>query len=213
MSLEKINIFPTFIYKKVAKNHEQIKDHLVKHVYPHFYKHGPNGKSQTIYTDYLPGNTALINWSYIYNLYLPDVTDILKEIGFNLDHNWKINFKGWYNITTHNEEMWIHNHLGGPYTISWSFVHYLDLDDSMSNGTIFLNPLAKEIRATCPTKNLNGLPEFYTIDNFQPHVNEGDILFFPSWLDHTAPVHVSNKLRATIAVNLNVVLHDGKGAY
>jgi len=44
-------------------------------------------------------------------------------------------------------------------------------------------------------------------------VQEGDILFFPSWLDHTAPQHTSGNLRITNAVNVMMRLknHDEDG--
>ncbi len=46
MTIETINPFPIHIYKKKAKHHEEIKDYLMKHVYPKFEEQGPNGGLQ-----------------------------------------------------------------------------------------------------------------------------------------------------------------------
>ena len=40
------------------------------------------------------------------------------------------------------------------------------------------------------------------LDNtITPWVNEGDLIIFPSWMTHSAPLNKSSKLRATISFN------------
>lgn len=199
--IEKINPFPIYIYKMKATHHQEIKEYLIKHVYPKFKELGPNGGLQNIYTDYLPGSGAMIHWPYIYDRYTDDVKLMLSEVGFNMKQPWDIRMKGWYNFTTNNDEEWAHDHMGGASNINYSFVHYVTVGDK-DDGTIFLNPNYKLIRAAMPTKNVNFLPEIMFNDRYQVKVEEGDIVLFPSWLDHTAPKHTTDTLRITNAVNV-----------
>ena len=211
MSIEKFNLFPIGVYKASCSGHDKIKEYLMKHVYDDFEKNGPNGGLQQIYTDYLPGTSAMIHWPFLHNLYTPDVQRILTEIGFDVSR-YDVRLKGWYNFTTANTEEWIHDHVGGASTINYSFVHYISVDGD-HNGTAFLNPNYKMIRSVSPTKNINYLPDCFFDDRVQIPVTEGDILFFPSWLDHTAPKHTSGNLRITNAVNVMMRLknHDEDG--
>lgn len=199
--IEKINPFPEFIYKKKVTCHQEIKDYLMKHVYPKFLENGPNGGLQKIFTDYLPGSGAMVHWPYLLEKYDEDVKSILEEIGFDLTQPWDIKMKGWYNFTTNNDEEWVHDHVGGASNINYSFVHFVELDGE-DDGTIFINPNYKLIRSIMPTKNVNYLPQCFFNDRFQIKVEEGDMILFPSWLDHTAPKHTTNNLRVTNAVNI-----------
>jgi hypothetical protein len=210
MSVECLPLFPIEIFKTKCSGHEKIKEYLMKHAYPDFQKRGPNSGLQQIYTDYLPGTGAMVHWPYMYNIYKEDVNNILSTIGFDMTQPWNVRIKGWYNFTTGNETEWIHDHVGGASTISFSFVHYVVLDEKDA-GTVFLNPHYKSMKQTCPTKDLKYLPDYYMQDRYQPSVEEGDILFFPSWLDHTAPRYSSNKLRVVNACNIMLRINDNDG--
>ena len=53
-----------------------------------------------------------------------------------------------------------------------------------------------------PTKNINYLPASFFNDRYQVQVEEGDIVLFPSWLEHfTEPSTFSGK-RITISLNV-----------
>ncbi len=147
----------------------------------------------------------MIHWPYIYERYDEDVKEILTEIGFDVTQPWDIRLKGWYNFTTNNDEEWSHDHMGGSSNINYAFVHYVTVEDE-NDGTIFFNPNYKLIRAIMPTKNINYLPESFFNDRYQIKVEEGDIVFFPSWMDHSAPKHTTNNLRITNAVNVMMKL-------
>ena len=103
-----------------------------------------------------------------------------------------------------------HDHTGGPKTIQWSAVHYVVLDDENS-GTVFLNPNARMMKSVIPTKNQNVLPEMYWPNKKQMMVEEGDLLFFPSWLDHHTPAHTTGNLRVAVAMNVMLTLDNVEG--
>jgi hypothetical protein len=169
-----------------------------------------NDPAQNTFTDYgLTPNSAWVNWEYLYSLYMPDVKTVLKEIGFHVDQT-RIKLQGWYNFTEHNTSEFTHDHTGGPTTIQFSAVHFVTLGES-SAPTALINPNTKMIKSTIPTKNLDHLPSYFKSWKIIPDAKEGDIIFFPSWLDHHAPYHDSGELRITTAFNIMLGVDNKEG--
>ena len=48
--------------------------------------------------------------------------------------------------------------------------------------------------------------DLHTQEIFQPNVREGDIIIFPSYLNHTVPAGKYKSYRVTIAINLDILL-------
>jgi hypothetical protein len=207
--VEKIDIFPVTIFKIKSRNHEIIKKYMIDKVYDRFVKDGCNDEWQQTYTDYVPG-AAMVHWPYLFDLYQPDVEEILKAIGMQSHVKWDVRLTGWYNFTTHCEKNFIHDHMGGPSVINLAMVHYVSLEKD-THGTVFQNPNMKLMKASCPTKDLTKLPSYWTGFNICPDVEEGDIVIFPSWLDHCIPAHTNGTLRITNAVNIILRAEDRDG--
>lgn len=207
-----LNLFPIPLYKIRVTNHEKIKKYLMDHVYPVYVKRGPNDPIQNTFTDYgFTADAAFCNWDYLNKLYKDDFIDLLQATGINLaKHPWQIKLKGWYNFTNQNTAQFLHDHTGGPSLITFSAVHYVVLSDN-SLPTVFKNPSMKYIRSVTPTKNLDYLPSyFFNFDNI-PDCVEGDMIMFPSWLDHYVPQHINGNLRVTTAFNIMMRVDDGDG--
>lgn len=204
------DLFSVPVFTVRATYHEKIKQHLMDLAYPYFKSQGINDKLQNTFTDYgLTPDSAWVNWNFLYSLYLPDVNAVLSEIGVDVKHT-KVLLKGWYNFTEHSTAEFVHDHTGGPRTIQFSAVHFVNLDPE-SQPTVFVNPNTKMIKSTIPTKNLNHLPMCFKTWKVIPDAKEGDIIFFPSWLDHHAPYHDSGKLRLTTALNIMLQVDDMEG--
>jgi hypothetical protein len=208
MSVESIDLFPIQIFKKRCSNHDTIKKYMIDMVYQDFINKGPNDKRQNAYTDYVEGAT-FIHWPYLYSLYESDIKSMLAAVGFSIP-NIKISLKGWYMFTEHSESMLVHDHTGGPSTIQFAVVHYINLEKD-SKGTVFHNPWARSMKATTPTKDIKLIPNYYLNFNNCPDVVEGDIVMFPAWLDHNVPMHDNNTLRVTNALNVTVRLDNSDG--
>lgn len=208
MSIEKIELFAVPVYKIKCTYHNDIKSYMNKHAVSKYNTSLKQIGTQDIFTDYLPGSGIMLHWPYILEKYRVDVNKILTTIGWDLSQGWDIRLKGWFNITENNTAEWVHDHVGGSSNINYSFVHYIS---DNSNSTVFLDPNYKLIRSTMPTKNMDYLPSCYLNQRVQVNVEEGDILFFPSWLDHTAPMHTSGDLRVTNAVNVMMRINDEDG--
>jgi hypothetical protein len=211
-NISTIPLFPVNIYKIKVSEHEKIKNHLMDRVHPHFLKHGANDLVQNTLTDY--GHTAdaaYCHWPMLLDLYKPDITKILTTIGFDFKkHPWQVRMKGWYNFSTSNTAAWVHDHAGGPSTIQFSAIHYVSLGEG-AQATVFNNPWRKLLKATTPTKNFDFLPDYFKEFARMPEVEEGDLILFPSWLDHFAPKFTAGSLRITTALNIMMRVDNGDG--
>lgn len=210
--IEKIPLFSIDLLKIPATNHDKIKKHIMDLVYPHYVKNGPNDPIQNTYTDYgMTHDAAFCHWPYLYKLYDQDIRSCIEACGFDLKkHSWQIKMKGWYNLTNQNTKEFIHDHMGGPKTIQFSAVHYVSLENK-SWPTAFKNPMQKLIKATIPTKNMDYLPSYFYNFDRMPEATEGDIVFFPSWIDHYVPAHTNGTLRITNALNIMMRADDADG--
>lgn len=209
MTIESINLFPIKICKTKCDQHDKIKKHILDNVYKSFCEHGPNNDQLNSYSDYLPGG-AMVHWPYLINLYMPTIKKLLVEMGIADVDKWSIRVAGWYNISTKMESTFFHDHTGGPSTIQFSIVHYVSLSKT-AEGTVFQNPNLKQIKATVPTKDLKLVPGYFLNYYETPDVEEGDMIIFPAWIDHSMPVHTDDSLRITNAMNVMLRIDNSDG--
>jgi uncharacterized protein (TIGR02466 family) len=207
-----IPMFPVNVYKIKVTEHEKIKKYLMDNVYPHFEKFGPNDPIQNTLTDYgFKSDAAFVHWPFLLDWYKQDIHKILETIGFDFKkHPWKVHMKGWYNMCTSNTSTFVHDHMGGPTNIQFSAVHYVKLGQDQ-NATVFKNPNGKCLKATTPTKNFDYLPNYFCDFQRMPEVEEGDLVLFPSWIDHYVPHYSAGNLRLTTALNIMMRVDNGDG--
>ena len=203
-------LFSVPLHKLKVTNHDKIKKYLMDNIYPQFLKHGENDRVTNAYTDYVPG-AANAPWMMLSRFYDNDIREFLEYTGVDFSKGWTYNVTCWYGMMTNSTSQFPHDHTGGPRTIQWSAVHYITLDNENS-GTVFLNPNARMMKSVIPTKNKNELPEMYWPDKKQMMVEEGDLLFFPAWLDHHTPAHTTGNLRVVVAMNV-MLTYDNKEGY
>lgn len=104
-----------------------------------------------------------------------------KEIGVNL-----LSTECWFQKYDRNMDHVVHNH--GP--MGFSSVCFIEYNKNIHKPTTFISPFSD-----CVT----GLFEKY-----EPDVQEGDIIFFPSNLLHYAPTNLSDQTRIIISFNLRI---------
>ena len=85
----------------------------------------------------------------------------------------------WYQQYQKNDTHSWHNHANGQSTLS--IIYYLELPKG-TPGTEFKDPFTKRIH--------------------RPKVKEGDIIMFPSFVDHRSPQNRSNQTKTIISMNL-----------
>lgn len=209
MSLITIPLFPVNLVKLKMRNHDKIKKYLMDTIYPQYIRDGVNDILTNAYTDYVPG-AAKAPWMMLSKFYEDDIQEFLEYTGINFDLGWTFKVTCWYGMMTNSTSQFPHDHTGGPKTIQWSAVHYVTLDNENS-GTVFLNPNARMMKSVIPTKNRNELPEMYYPGEKQILVEEGDLLFFPSWIDHHTPAHTTGNLRVVVAMNVMLTFDNVEG--
>lgn len=121
----------------------------------------------------------------ILNFYIDKFHSDFKSLDF-VDKNFQrfgLNC-AWFQKQEENMHHIVHNHG----SLGFSSVCYIDYDKEKHSSTVFLSPYG----------------EFTTGNTtyFQPEVEEGDIIFFPSFLNHFAPLNTSEDNRVIFSFNL-----------
>ena len=92
----------------------------------------------------------------------------------------------WFQKYEHNMDHAVHHHGA----MGFSSVCFIEYDKNAHKPTTFISPFANYI-----TGNL---------EKYEPDVEEGDIIFFPSNLLHYAPSNLSNEIRTIVSFNLKI---------
>jgi len=103
-----------------------------------------------------------------------------KESGID---SYKV-YHSWFELSTKNQFHSIHSHG----TIGYSSVCFIDFDESIHSGTVFVSPF-------------NNFITGFDLQYFS-NVSEGTILFFPSIIKHYTMPHNSSKERLILSFNL-----------
>ena len=94
----------------------------------------------------------------------------------------------WFQKYEHNMNHAVHTH--GP--MGFSSVCFVEYDKNFHKPTTFISPFGNYITGE--------------LERYEPDVQEGDIIFFPSNLLHYAPVNLFNKIRTIMSFKL-VIKH------
>tara|TARA_S200002703_G_scaffold114681_1_gene100183 strand:+ start:1483 stop:2109 length:627 start_codon:yes stop_codon:yes gene_type:complete len=205
-----IDLFPQRIYK-YSLNDPELKNTLIQR-YESFKNHAtnrtPDGWSCELRTEFGSGSFPH-EYANIYNDILYQWRDDMQFIGRPIiDEIWMNAYE-----KAHFQEG--HTHLPGFF----SGIHYVCFDPEHHNGTTFVNPQANLYSYLT---NMNGDFEGTTIDmDVNRHldemndvdVEEGDIIIFPSTLEHMVKKNMSDKLRITVSFNINRVAETARRVF
>ena len=89
-----------------------------------------------------------------------------------------------------------HHHIPGH----MSFIHFLLFDKAEHRVPTFYDP-ARTTKAYCRHP---ALPPEYSSEAAKIEVSEGDVLVFPSWLEHHVPPGKYTKPRVTVSMNVTL---------
>lgn len=109
----------------------------------------------------------------------------------------------WYNYYDDGEYQEIHDHLNSNIFLKkahFSCIHYLKYDSNVHVPTTFIDPI-EQVR----THSLEMESNHYG-PKYHPHVREGDLIMFPSYLQHFVQKSdpTPDSPRITVAFNLHV---------
>ena len=204
--MKSLELFPVTIFKIRIENNDRLKEILIPDILEtsnnlSIPKDWTTNKVRTSFgkeTEVIKRNRDLLELEYI---------ECMREV-FDKDFNVEFN-SIWYNVYTDGEYQEVHDHLGTPLVPShFSFIHFLSYDKEVHNPPEFHDPLAQ-------IRNLSlELDRTRCGDVYVPDIREGDLLMFPSYLQHSVPPGKSTLYpRITIAFNVRVTQYGNDTSY
>lgn len=121
------------------------------------------------------------------NILLEEINLFKKEIGINF-----FSREVWFQQYNHNMNHAVHTHG----SMGFSSVCFIEYDKDNHKPTTFVSPFGNYITGE--------------LERYEPDVEEGDIIFFPSNLLHYAPTNLSKITRTIISFNLHIN-YENKG--
>ena len=185
--------FPTRMAKFKISNNDELKemylDRIIQSYENEEYKIPEGWFTKSICTSH-----ALLN-DFQEQIVRPVPEVYMECLNECIAEEWNGNVYLWHNVIKNGEYQEVHNHL--PSFLS--AIHFLQFDKNEHDLPVFLDPGrgAKYPRHTLDTY-LGGDPLFL------PDVEEGDIIVFPSYLDHFVSGGKYNNYRVTVSFNLTL---------
>ena len=193
--MKSIELFPVTVFKGQVSNNEILKNLLVSEILN-------ESKDLEIPEDWtthkvrtsFSTQSNILNRTELTSQYI----DCMRDV-FDKDFDVSIN-KIWYNVYTDGEYQEVHDHLGSLFEPShFSFIHFLCFDKENHKPPEFRDPLS-QLRTTSLELERNNCGEVYV-----PDVTEGDLIMFPSYLQHCVPPGKKTEYpRITISFNVKV---------
>lgn len=189
-------LFCPFYYKGKIKDQKEMKSALVPYFEKQYEKepsNSPTGWMCDVHTSYC--KTDLILEKYKKN-YTDNIIDFFSEINFPESKLEILNL--WYNLYKKGQWQETHHHAANPYAY-FSAVHFLKYDSEIHSPIIMSNPN----RIFLETYSLGRQTNLNYWDLMHPvNVEEGDIIIFPSTLEHFVKPQVTDDSRITISFNI-----------
>ena len=193
--MKSIELFPVTVFKGQVSNNEILKNLLVSEILNESkdLEIPEDWTTHKVKTSFSTGSNIL-NHTELTSQYV----DCMRDV-FDKDFDVSIN-KIWYNVYTDGEYQEVHDHLGSLFEPShFSFIHFLCFDKGNHRPPEFRDPLS-QLRTTSLELERNNCGEVYV-----PDVKEGDLIMFPSYLQHCVPPGKKTEYpRITISFNVKV---------
>jgi len=204
--MKSIELFPVTIFKTQIENNDHLKKLLVRDILETsetllIPEDWTTNKVKTSFGEELEvieNNRDLLESEYI---------ECMREV---FDRDFSVEFDSiWYNVYMDGEYQEVHDHLGTPLNPThFSFIHFLSFNKGEHKPPEFRDPLS-QIRNLSLELDRTRCGEVYV-----PDVKEGDLLMFPSYLQHCVPPgNKTSYPRITIAFNVRVTQYGNDKSY
>lgn len=196
------NIFSQFIWTTSIQEHNKLKSYMLPQI-EQGRAQGDNSPDWYVDTSYDMDHT--IDWWPCIEVYKKYVNEFHNEY-FGQYPNWQISGEPWYTAYGKNQSAQVHDHIPDHFSV----LHLLKYDKEVHKPTTFINPLQSLGRALYtqgPIADLLRSSQDFrgngTLFNnwFFSEAKEGDIVIWPSVLEHFVQKNEVDDLRATIAFN------------
>ena len=177
----KVEAFPTLIYRYHLEDQDPIKARVEEYYKQNKLKENtPDQWNCNLFTSYGSGKFPI---GECLDAFTPTLDEFQTE---SQSYGNMILTDLWLNV--YESQNWQEKHIHSPG--QWSGVYYVHFDPNEHKATNFYHPCETLLATAGITQN-----------TLVPWVQEGDMIIFPSWLEHAAPMNKSSKMRSTISFN------------
>jgi hypothetical protein len=204
------NIFSPFLnIENLKEDHVNIKNAYLDKIIDNYNNQPDLSPDWNVHTSYNIEHLLKnkIDWSYSLNIYSHYIDKFIYSY-FNKKINWEICGGMWYTAYGPGQTANIHEHVPDIFSV----VHFLKFNPNEHWPLTFINPNSPYIKlmldkypALRNNINFNNQNQSLFHPRFTPHVEEGDLIIFPSNLDHMVQKTDSKELRVTIAFNIKII--------
>lgn len=204
-----INIFSPFYYIKSLNNdHLKIKDNYINDIIDNYNYHPNLSPDWNVHTSYNMDSYLKnrIDWGLALEIYSNYINEFIYYY-FNNNLKWELCGGIWYTAYGPGQTANIHEHVPDIFSV----VHFVKFNPQVHWPISFINPESaymKLILDKYPNlkDNINFQDQNQSLfhPRFTPYVNEGDLIIFPSNLEHMVEKSDSDELRVTIAFNIKI---------
>ena len=177
----RVEAFPTLIYRYHLDDQDPIKARVEEYYKKNKLKENtPDQWNCNLFTSYGSGKFPI---GECLDAFTPTLDEFQTE---SQSYGNMILTDLWLNV--YESQNWQEKHIHSPG--QWSGVYYVHFDPNEHKATNFYHPCETLLATAGITQN-----------TLVPWVQEGDMIIFPSWLEHAAPMNRSSKMRSTISFN------------
>ena len=190
-------VFQPFFYVGRVQQQERMKEDLVPHIEESYNKNPNNQPSQwscKVHTSYEWTDSKLEKYK---EDYFSNITECLSEIGFpqcQLEL-----MPAWFNLYRKGQWQEVHNHFSTN-DVYLTAVHFLKFDPEVHSPLVLVNSNKTLLQGFRLGSESEGV-DYWKIKHPLP-VEEGDIVIFPSTIDHQVFPQESEESRITISFNI-----------
>ncbi len=204
-----INLFsPFYVREHLGVEHDMLYNEYVPKMIDN-YNNQPNlSPDWVVHTSYNLEDKLKnkIDWNLAMTVYSGKIRKFIRSY-FNKELDWEFGGGLWYTVYGPGQMANIHDHIPEHF----SLVHYIKFNPQLHWPISFINPMKDYIRLLLSTNqgirdnlDYNNQNQSLFHPRFTPMVNEGDIIIFPSVLEHMVEKTYNDDLRITIALNFNI---------
>jgi len=198
------DIFPIHLYQAHLRNNSQIKNKILSNIQKCYEEKEmpiPNGwDTKSIYTTYDQDNLNLEIFpkEFVAEYYFPTLLNFFdKEVEFAINEIW-------FNYYIDGEYQEVHTHLSQNSlgaNSQYSCIHFISYDDELHQPVKFVDP-NESLRCLSFAMDSENYDSQYA-----PKIREGDLIMFPSYLQHFVPPSdpTPNKPRITVSMNIEII--------
>lgn len=197
------NIFSPFYYQAKVTDHEKIKTILLEHIEFQHNKtpnNQPKSWSCRVHTTQSKSDEKLISIKDSYEQDIISFFDEIKMPQVEVDIS-----DIWFNGYKSGQWQESHHHHGNQ-SVYFSAVHFLKYDKSI-HPPLIMNNMNRLLLTPCDIGRATSL-DYWTLDKIV-EAEEGDLIIFPSFMEHQVDIQETDELRATVSFNIEVKPHFG----